>query len=448
MLLTALTLLLPAATAAPDRGVVAGLYGGGWRFDPTELLASTWTVVPRLGYQLSPRYAAEWELGYMQGLTRLDKSYTAWSPRLGLRYTPWPGWPLRPSVVLAPGAIYKDINRATSGADPGGLGVGGYVNPDLDLLLTAGPGLELPISRRLSIRGDLRFALDVGSEPSAGADDIYADWEGTLGLMFRPASSEPAPEPALAELPPEGDASPEEGLPSLEVDPEGAMIWIPHPICRWVPAGAGDAALAEAGAVRVSAPGYLPADVLLEGSTSVTLDPAPEQGSLVVLASPGDAVRLGEQVLPLNRDGTALVKAPRGPLTVSVTGGGRAVTREVLIASGYGLWLRIPEPEPLSLRFPVGGSTLDPASRRQLEALVASLGDYRLRVRGSSSPEGDPLANEALAEARAQAAGRALIEAGADPSRVVYDPPELPLDGDPAPLRSVTITPEPAGGAL
>ena len=440
-MLSVLLMLAAPAEAAPERGVVAGGYGGAWRFSTTEQLDNTWTAVARAGYQFTPRYTAELDFGYLQGLTRTTSSaFTVLSPRLNLLVNVRPDWPVQPGIVAGGGAVRKTINWSSDSGES--TRAGGYKNPDTDLLLNAGPVVLVPIARRWSVRTDLRYALDLGGDNytlinDVDVADIYSDWEWTLGVMFHPAPPrEPEPTPIV---------EPEETEPedSLSVDPEDAMVWIPHPICQWVPAGSPEAALAET-ELRVTAPGYLPSEVTLDGPTTIALEPAPEQGSVVVIAAVGDAVMLGDQRLTLSSDGTAVINAPLGRLSLDVTGGGRAEHQDVVVASGYGVWVRFSTPEDVVLQFPVGVSTLSVDDLSAIATLGENAGDGSFELQGSYSPEGDPEANRALAEARALAAGRALIDAGVDESQVIYVPPDDHDDEAEVPpedLRSVLIHP-------
>jgi len=446
MSLLPLLTMLTAAWAAPERGVAAGLYGGAWGFSADEQLDTTWTAVPRLGYQFAPRFTAELDVGYLQGLTRTtDSAFTVLSSRLNLLYNIGPEWKVQPGAVIGGGAARKTVNWESDSGDS--TRAGGYKNPDLDPLLNVGPAVLVPIARRFSVRTDLRYALDLGGDQytlinGTEISDIYSDWEWTLGLMFHPGPpKEPEPVP-IVEPEPEPEGEPED---SLSVDPSDAMVWIPHPICQWVPADSSDAALAEAEtALRVTAPGYLPSEVKLNGPTSVALEPAPEQGSVVVIATPGDAVLLGEQVLSLGADGTAVINAPIGPLTLDVTGGGRAETRDLVVASGYGVWVRFSTPEDVELLFPMGVSALSPEGLDAVATLGELSGDSTFEIQGSYSPEGDQEANRALAEARARAAGQALIDAGVPEERVIYVPSDDHDEDDEQKaesLRSVRIHP-------
>jgi hypothetical protein len=448
--------LLSGTPHAAERGVVAGLYGGALRTDPQELLGSTWAAVPRVGYRFLPPLTAELDLGLSQGLTRLDRSYYALTPAATLLYSPFHSWPVQPFIAAGPGLIYKHINRDFDAEEAGQYGLGGYKNPDLDLLISAGPGVAVPVARRFSLRADLRLLADIGGESiDEASGDAYTHWEWTLGVMFHPGPEREVEADALVdeEAEEEPAEAPEEPIAeapadSLTVTPEVAMIWLPHPICRWVPAEEASGGLEDADRVRVTAPGYLPTQLQVEGPTEVALDPAPSQGSLVLVSHRGDRVVVGEQTTAVSGDGLAVLNAPEGDLSVRIEGGGRAVSHDLLIASGYATWVRVPDPEDHLFLFPLGVAALDPGDLQAVQDLADAPGDYRFLIRGSYSPEGDPQANMALARARASAAGQALVAAGLPEERVVYQDPYIPSgeEEDLERLRHVRIHPEPAGG--
>jgi len=191
--LIALSLLSDPAVAA-DRGLTLGLAGGLFWYDNTDNLQDTWTVVPRIGYQLSPLFTVEADPGLMQGLTNLDRTYNAFTPRVNLVVHPFNDWPVQPFAAVGPGLLYRnvpsfefdDVDTGVQTADRN------YQNPDLDFLVNAGPGLLVPIGQRFNLRTDLRYALELGTEPYSKENatnpnrDIFSDWEWTLGFMVRP----------------------------------------------------------------------------------------------------------------------------------------------------------------------------------------------------------------------------------------------------------------------
>ena len=191
MLLSALT---ASASAADDRGLTLGLSGGLFWYDNDDNLGDTWTIVPRVGYQLSRSFTVEGDLGFMQGLTDLDRSYNAFTPRVNLLFFPSVDWKVQPFVAAGPGAHYRnipsfdfeDVQSGVSAADRN------YKNPDLDFLINLGPGLRVPLGSRFSLRTDLRFAETIGGEPyskdkaAEKVRDNFSDWEWTLGFYFHP----------------------------------------------------------------------------------------------------------------------------------------------------------------------------------------------------------------------------------------------------------------------
>ena len=231
--------------------------------------------------------------------------------------------------------------------------------------------------------------------------------------------------------------------PEVHVDPEDALVWIPHPICAWVPfAESGELVEQYLGdaPLEIRASGYLPAFV--EGTdTSITLDPAPEQGALVVVAWPGDRVQIGEMVLTADPDGVVVATAPPGPVRVQSTGSGRSVTVSGYIGDGHALWLRIPDPEPEELLFAVNSAVVSPEALVVLQQWADTLEGGRLQIRGGSSSEGNHEANAALADRRAQAVFDVLIGMGVPAVQLTVLSSEVSLDPPGAAQRHVTLQP-------
>ncbi|MCP4920951.1 MAG: OmpA family protein [Proteobacteria bacterium] len=194
--------------------------------------------------------------------------------------------------------------------------------------------------------------------------------------------------------------------------------------------------------LHILAGGYVPESALVGGDLSLVLAEAPEQASLVVTAHPADVVEVDGAPVPL-QDGTLIATVPIAELTVTVTGGGRVETHELSPASGYALWLRTSEPDPLRVQFPVNSSTLQAAQRAQIQTIAENVSGWSLQVQGGASPEGDPVRNLALANARGEAVAAALIEAGLPADRLTYLPAQAPAESDEdfEWLRFATITP-------
>lgn len=315
------------------------------------------------------------------------------------------------------------------------LGLGGAPNLDARLALRAfltdaqDPTLRLSASAEyglrvqggLAPRGALGLALDtpvigpvrprVGVRYHLGGIETSA-MQLTLGVVRAPPPEpivEPEPEPVVEAPPP---------LPEvLRVAPPGSVIWVPHPLCQWVPVEEAQdllSKLPEGSVVRVIAP---------DGSTElVTLGPErpidvdlPErapQGALVVAAYPDDQVRVGDLGVGLADDGVAVLTTPPGLVSLDLVGGGREQSLDLALADGMVVWVRPDPPPPTRIRFVVGRAELTPEAKATLTELVETRGSWGLNVQGSFSPEGDQVANVTLAQARADAVVAYLREQG------------------------------------
>lgn len=300
-----------------------------------------------------------------------------------------------------------------------------------------GAGVGIPMSGRSSARIDLGYRFDDLEGGGASFLRVGLEWSGArpAGVASTVATDTPVVGATSAAAP-----------PRVETDPSTALVWIPHPVCAWVPASEAASILGSAppgGLVEVSAPGRIPVSVRAGGDVVVRLPEAPPQGNVVVVAAPGDRVHVGGVPVTPSALGIAVATIPEGAVEVDVSGGGRTAHLQGAVTAGYALWLRAPDPPPLVIHFQVGKSKIDRSDQLAIQTLAAQRGEWRFAVTGQASSEGQPEANFALAAARALAAIRTLQEAGVPPAAIVERPAELTGEGG---GRTVQITPL-AGGA-
>ncbi len=185
-----LAFLLPLLASNPamagNHHAYVSTAGGYFWTDPGEHIGSTWTANLRVGYGPSKWIAFEGEGAYLQGRTRADFNYvySATTPRLNAIGFIAPNARVKPFLLVGAGAIYKyawrdaDVISETSNDQ----GWGQYENPDLDFLFNAGAGLFVPIWGRVALRTDFRYLMNIGSEPHGIRNDVFNDWEMTVGV--------------------------------------------------------------------------------------------------------------------------------------------------------------------------------------------------------------------------------------------------------------------------
>jgi hypothetical protein len=238
------------------------------------------------------------------------------------------------------GVRWRFTPRADGTAEASLTAAGGVRwGPAPEPIVQVGLAVDLPTRRRWTGR--------LGAGFRAGTAGLATALEA--GLRWRAPVRPPAP----AAPPPD---------PKVTVDASDAKVWIPHPICEWVPpseAGPLLAAVPDA-TVEVTAPGHLPAAVPVTPDMAVHLPPAPPQGGLVVVATPGDVVRIAGAELRTGPDGTVVLNVAEGPIALTVDTLGTPATLEGAVASGFTVWLRAPAPAAIRVPF-AADSTLDPA---------------------------------------------------------------------------------------
>ncbi len=343
--------------------------------------------------------------------------------------------------VLATG---PQLRVAPLGVAQGGTlwvvgGAGVLVAGGVSGIGTLGLDLDLDPASWARLRLGASYAVDHSLAPRGAFVRVGLAWPTPAA---EPEST-PAPEPVVV-------APPKDPLDAwLEALPPGTTIWVPHPYCVLLPATEAAALLATLPPgedVWVSAPGRLATRIQLPlAGDPLALAEAPVQGSVVVVAWPGDVIHLDAVPVSLSDDAVAVVTTSVGEATVTVTGGGRSEEHLVAVSDGYATWVRAGRAPDARVLFELGSSTLDAGDRAQLAAVADSLGAWSLDLIGSFSPEGSLDANLALGNAVAQAVAAALAELGVPADRLrtsaLPEPdPSLPPDKQRA-VRIVPLSP-------
>lgn len=293
--------------------------------------------------------------------------------------------------------------------------------PQAWLGLDLGVDSDRPVSFRAGLAGQL---LSLGSDSVLGAGSPVAA-EAHIALVWRP-HREVTPV-VIAPAPP----------------PSARVVWVPHPVCAWVPVDQLSTVLGDLPGetpVWVTEPGLLPGGSSLARAGGAALVKESVQGAVVVGGAGGDRVRVAGTDLAVGDSRGVVLTVPPGSVRADVTGGGRSAVVEGAVADGYVLWLRAPAPEPVSVRFAQGSSTLDDRAVAEVRTLAERRGGAAYEVRGGYSSEGDPIANAALATARAEAVRAALVAAGV-PSEHVRVTAAAPIVGDTEASRVAIVTP-------
>ncbi len=300
----------------------------------------------------------------------------------------------------------------------------GFVRPQLRVL-PFGPHAVAP---HVILGGGVLFAPagdDGALAAGLGVDLQRSPWRPRLQLM---AVGVPGGE-VRGLLTLGGGHRPAPTAPPVPIDRprfDAAMVWVPGPVCQWLPSDEASEAFAgvEADAANVSTIA-LPAGPT-SGDTGADARP---MGDLVVAAAPGDRVSVDEQVLEVAIDGIAWAHVPEGPSTVRIVGGGRKEALDVAVSANATLWVAPEDPSQVELRFQLGSAELEGPSALALDAFADALGDWHVQIWGSYSTEGDQAANVALATRRAESAKERLLVAGVPAARVQVLPAKSPASG-------------------
>lgn len=183
--------IAPALSHADEGAFLIGVGGGVLVTDPLEVIDTTWTINPRIGYEFVENGIAELDLAISMGDTRGQSvSYLALTPTLNFRGILIDQLPIRddqgmtvgrrvspiqPFLSLGAGVIYKNVSDPSALAFP-------IPNPDVDFVVKAGPGVQFPLGRSLMLRTDYKIVTSFGTERFAGHGDTMVNWEWTAGI--------------------------------------------------------------------------------------------------------------------------------------------------------------------------------------------------------------------------------------------------------------------------
>lgn len=199
LLLPLMMLATPAMAGEFSVGVGAGVI----KTDPLDVLSTTWTVVPRVGYMFNPTLGLEADVGFMSGKTRIGDEpwpYFGLTPRLHVVGRLWTTGkrsadgqtvkkapPIQPVLAAGVGVFYKSVNDDTGEVGDDGepvYNLGKEFNRnDVDFAISAGPGVRIPIGKSpLHFRTDMRWIVSLGAENYQNRGDQFVNWEWTAGL--------------------------------------------------------------------------------------------------------------------------------------------------------------------------------------------------------------------------------------------------------------------------
>ena len=182
--LALLPLMLFAGQADAREGAIdLGVSGGATFMDPLEVLGTSPSFSPRVGYWVNDTLLLEADIGFTIGETAIGTPdpfpFLSLTPRVNVVGRVWPDEPVNLLFVAGLGAWYKSID------DGGELNLPQGDGSDLDLLANAGPGVMIPLGDTLALRTDLRWMMSLGTENWENRGDAFMSWELTGGLALR-----------------------------------------------------------------------------------------------------------------------------------------------------------------------------------------------------------------------------------------------------------------------
>jgi len=271
----------------------------------------------------------------------------------------------------------RDETGALSFLAGPGLRIANGVGPDL----TVGAALDLRgIPPWMAPRMQALASLGLPGEPAV--------LELSLGVFF------PSPhdaEPVVIE-----EIVPREMQEVTVFRPVEAMVWMPHPICRWAPADAAHDLLAD---TINEVEGDLPdLEVRADGFTrefvnhsedvaEVELKPHPPTGGVVVYSHPGDELIVGKKVVPMSDEGIAVLTVPARKIEVTVFGGGREEKRVVHIEDDQAVWLEFDPAPAMAIAFNEASFALGEESDEVIQGIARRPGSYTYEIKAIHSAE-------------------------------------------------------------
>lgn len=315
-------------------------------------------------------------------------------------------------------------------------------------LLAAGPRVFIgdPLDQVVSVfaRGGLGLQEQVGPAVHGG---LSVDLERgarvrprlSLGYVYSPADPNrlllqvgavlgrrALPVPEVEEAPLLGSVPADR--PAVAT-PERGMLWVPDPVCTWLPIEEANAKVEEL-SLTLTAPSVVSERLLRAPDAPVepvfvpTTDTA-RPGRVVVVTSDADQVLVGEEEVQVE-GGVGIGSPGTGMTWVEVRGGGRSLRVPVFAVERNAIWLPVDGPSSQRIGFQAGSSTLAPDALGTLGRLAELRGAWAYQVRGSYSVEGDLQTNRRLAMLRAETIRQALLDAGVPPGSVQVAEPLIP----------------------
>ncbi len=247
-------------------------------------------------------------------------------------------------------------------------------------VLTIGGGYDFPLRRRMLGR--------VGMELVAYGDTGPSGVRFSLGLTLPPREADVIIQTVYIERPVEPE-------PIVEAAPV-EVVWVPDPICDWIPTDEASQLLIEIERNRSGAssppqtpteappeapatpevPAEVPAETSTQTPDTPVRDPAATaaigvalasaasagdvpfwsaeddlEGSLIVLAHPGDRVLIGGAEAEVDETGVARLTREEGPVTIEVYSGGQQQQLRAALVPKHAVWVRAGDPDPTAVFF-------------------------------------------------------------------------------------------------
>jgi outer membrane protein OmpA-like peptidoglycan-associated protein len=172
------------------------------------------------------------------------------------------------------------------------------------------------------------------------------------------------------------------------------------------------------------------------------------QGSLIVLAHPGDRVLIDGQEAAVDDTGVARLIHEEGLVNIEVYSGGQQQKLRAALVPNHTVWVRAGDPDPTAVFFRLNSDEISKSAQADIKNVATYAANWSFVLQGGYSPEGGLERNRQLAIDRARAVSRALQAVGISEDRIVFLDPPPPDPNRPAEeQRNCQIIPVAPGGA-